>query len=87
MASGVSGAPVFLWPATAIFGFSAASRSSAAIQLSRLSGVDVADEHMALVVEHVAADDEVDRWNVQRGAVDGVCPALLDDVDLVSLKR
>ncbi|MDX6364843.1 MAG: hypothetical protein QOC85_3874 [Streptomyces sp.] len=33
------GALGFLWPATAIFGCSAASRSSASIQLRRLSGV------------------------------------------------
>jgi hypothetical protein len=39
MAAGVSGAPGFLWPATAVFGFSAARRFSAAIQFSRLSAV------------------------------------------------
>src|SRR5580700_1416587 len=39
MVEGESGAPGFLWPATTIDGFSAANRSSAAIQFSRLSGV------------------------------------------------
>ena len=32
----------------------------------------VADEHVAMVVEHVAAHDQIDRRNVQRRAVDGV---------------
>src|SRR4051812_35609441 len=39
MVAGVSGAPGLLCPATTIFGSRAARRSSAAIQLARLSGV------------------------------------------------
>ena len=42
IASGVSATPAFLCPATAIFGFIAASRSRSAIQFTRLSGVEAA---------------------------------------------
>jgi hypothetical protein len=35
---------------------------------------------VALVVEHVAADDEIDAGNVQRRRIGGVGAALLDDV-------
>jgi hypothetical protein len=46
----------------------------------------IADVHVALVVEDVAADDEVKRWHVQRGGVDGVCAGLFDDAQLVALR-
>jgi hypothetical protein len=44
------------------------------------------DHHVALVVEHVAADDEVDRGNVQGGAGFSVGFTLLDDVQLLAFE-
>ncbi len=42
---------------------------------------------MALVIEDVTADDEIDRWHVQGGGIDGVGAALFDDAQLVPLQR
>ena len=46
----------------------------------------IAHKHVTLVVEDVAADDEVDRWYVQGGAVSGISAALLDDAEFVAFE-
>jgi hypothetical protein len=82
MIAGLSGAPGFLWPAITVLGFNAAKRSSAAIQFARLSAV--VSPTSALVVDDVAADDEVNRRHMQRGVVDGVSAALFNDAQFVT---
>src|SRR6476469_850978 len=86
MAAGVSGEPGFLWPATAIFGFRARQAVQCGDPVGGALGRALRDVHMALVAEDVAADDEVDGVHVQRGGVDGVGAALLDDAHLVVLE-
>ena len=61
IAEGESGAPGFLSPDTTIAGFSAANRSSAAIQFFRLSGVVSPTYMRQWFVHNVASDDQADR--------------------------